>query len=296
MSNLVSSSISLPSLGERGDLYRYIEQVSNIPSLEAEEEVELANKFVLYKDIEAAQRLVTSHLKLVVKIAYKFKGYGLPLGELISEGNFGLMQAVKRFNPDLGYRLSTYATWWIKAAMQEYVIRTWSLVKIGTTAAQKKLFFNLGKLKRRILGAEMSRTLRKEEIRMIATELNVTDEEVSEMEQRLGQNDLSLNVKLGDSDDNHREALDYIQESRPNQEMMLVEKEDRQNRLALLAKAMEFLNDREKKIIQARRLSESPITLADLGKELEISTERVRQIEERAIEKLRSAMLPQYSA
>jgi RNA polymerase sigma-32 factor len=270
-------------LSNEAGFARYLQEIRQFPSLEAEEEYMLAKRYHEHEDISAAHKLVTSHLKLVPKIAMAFRGYGLPLVELVSEGNLGLMQAVKKFNPELGYRLATYAMWWIKASIQEYVLKSWSLVKIGTTAAQRKLFFNLRKLKRRLLNVE-SRDISDEEVNNIATQLNVSAQDVVEMNSRMAGGDFSLNNPV--AIDSEEEAIDLLPETRPNQESSLAEKQEMDRRKALFNNAMLKLNERERFILTERRLKEKPSTLEDLSQLLNISRERVRQIEERIIEKL----------
>jgi len=277
------SSLSLPVISQDIGLTQYLQEIAKFPCLEADEEYMLAKRLEQHQDIDAAHQLVTSHLRLVAKIAMGFRGYGLPLVELISEGNIGLMQAVKRFNADLGFRLSTYAIWWIKASIQEYVLRSWSLVKIGTTAAQKKLFFNLRKVKKTLASVE-SKSLSKEDIATIASELNVTESDVVEMNGRMSGNDFSLNDPIGiDSTD---EMIDMIPETRENQEVIMSANQEMSRKKGLFARAMAKLNARERFILTERRLKEVPTTLEDLSQIYNISRERVRQIEARAMEKL----------
>lgn len=260
----------------------YLRAINSIPSLEVAEEYSLAKKFIDEQDLSAAQKLVESHLKLVAKIALTFRNYGLPVVDLVSEGNIGLMQAVRKFDPEKGVRLSTYAMWWIRAAIQEFILKSWSLVKIGTTAAQKKLFFNLGRLKRKIAHTE-GREFQVSDYKQVAEELNVHESEVAEMDVRLKQ-DHFLDEPLGDEDGEN--MIDLIPETRANQEMLLLHAQEQRNRKALLYSAMGELNEREKHIINARKLSDSPATLEDLSTLYSISKERVRQIEEKALEKL----------
>ncbi|MGI4776137.1 MAG: RNA polymerase sigma factor RpoH [Janthinobacterium lividum] len=287
----MSKSVSLPSLSGDSGFYRYLQEINKIPSLTYEEEFSLAKAYLDDNNIEAAQKLVTSHLKLVAKIAVGYKNYGLPIPELVSEGNLGLMQAVKKFNPDLGFRLSTYAMWWIKASIQEYVLRSWSVVKIGTTAAQKKLFFSLGKIKRKITNL-YSRATTDEDFTQIAQELGVTHKEVREMNSRLFGSDLSLNNVITNQGDNSTsEMIEFLPETRPNQEMMLMSQQDSVNRRNLLDKAMKTLNPREFEILSARKLRESPVTLDELSIKYSISKERVRQVENKAFEKVQSFVL-----
>jgi RNA polymerase sigma-32 factor len=273
----------LPALtsGNKGFL-NYLRAINKIPSLELEEEHSLAQRFIDHQDVQAAKKLVESHLKLVAKIALTFRNYGLPMGDLVSEGNLGLMQAVKKFNPEKGFRLSTYAMWWIRASIQEFILKSWSLVKIGTTAAQKKLFFNLGKLKRKILNTE-GREFNSSDYKMVATELNVKEAEVAEMDSRLRQ-DKFLDEPIGDEDGAC--LIDVIPETRENHENMLARSQEKNIRKEMLHKAIKQLNEREQYIISARKLSETPATLDDLSKHFSVSKERVRQIEAKALEKL----------
>ena len=255
--------------------------------LAPEEEYMLAKRWREHEDADAAHKLVTSHLRLVAKIAMGYRGYGLPVNEIVSEGNVGLMQAVKRFEPDKGFRLATYAMWWIKASIQEYILRSWSLVKIGTTAAQKKLFFNLRKAKGQIKAIEDG-DLRPENVKLIATKLGVTEEEVISMNRRLAAPDHSLNAPL--RADSEGEWQDWLVDESPNQETILADREEKDDRSELLAEGMKALNERERAILTARRLKDEPATLEDLSKEFDISRERVRQIEVRAFEKLQRAI------
>ena len=275
------------TLTPEGGLHRYLSEIRNFPMLEQGEEYMLAKRWREHEDSEAAHKLVTSHLRLVAKIAMGYRGYGLPLAEIVSEGNVGLMQAVKRFEPDKGFRLATYAMWWIRASIQEYILRSWSLVKIGTTAAQKKLFFNLRKAKGQIKAIEEG-DLRPENVKQIATKLGVTEEEVISMNRRLAAPDHSLNAPL--RADSEGEWQDWLVDESPNQEMMLAEQEEKGDRSELLTEGLKALNDRERRILTARRLQEEPATLEDLSKEYDISRERVRQIEVRAFEKLQRAI------
>ncbi|MCB1425007.1 MAG: RNA polymerase sigma factor RpoH [Zhengella sp.] len=280
---------SLPSVvsGE-GGLTRYLEEIRRFPMLQPQEEYMLAKRYHEYGDTDAAHRLVTSHLRLVAKIAMGYRGYGLPIGEVISEGNVGLMQAVKKFEPERGFRLATYAMWWIKAAIQEYILRSWSLVKMGTTANQKRLFFNLRKVKGKIQALEEG-DLKPDQIREIATRLNVSEEEVVSMNRRLS-GDASLNAPIRATEGESGEWQDWLVDENDDQETMLVEQDELENRRAMLGKALDVLNERERRIFQARRLSEDPITLEDLSSEFGISRERVRQIEVRAFEKVQDAV------
>ncbi|MET3589284.1 RNA polymerase sigma-32 factor [Bartonella silvatica] len=269
-----------------GGLNRYLEEVRRFPILEPKEEYMLAQRYREHNDLKAAHKLVTSHLRLVAKIAMGYRGYGLPIGEVISEGNVGLMQAVKRFEPERGFRLATYAIWWIKASIQEYVLRSWSLVKIGTTANQKRLFFNLRKLKSKLQALD-SGDLNAKQVQEIATKLNVTEDEVISMNRRLG-GDTSLNVPLRTKVGENSEWQDWLVDDSSNQEQVLIEQSELQNRRSMLIDAMNNLNEREKRIFKARRLSDEPLTLEELSNEFHISRERVRQIEMRAFEKVQA--------
>ena len=272
---------------QEGGLTRYLAEIRNFPMLEPEEEYMLAKRWREHEDSDAAHRLVTSHLRLVAKIAMGYRGYGLPVNEIISEGNVGMMQAVKRFDPERGFRLATYAMWWIKASIQEYVLRSWSLVKIGTTAAQKKLFFNLRKAKGHIKAIEDG-DLRPENVKLIATKLGVTEAEVISMNRRLAAPDHSLNAPM--RADSEGEWQDWLVDDSPSAETMLAEREQKDDRSELLAEGMKVLNERERHILTERRLKDEPATLEDLSKEYDISRERVRQIEVRAFEKLQRAI------
>ncbi len=276
---------TLPSIvsGE-GGLSRYLEEIRRFPMLEPQEEYMLAKRYHEHDDSSAAHKLVTSHLRLVAKIAMGYRGYGLPIGEVISEGNVGLMQAVKKFEPERGFRLATYAMWWIKAAIQEYILRSWSLVKMGTTANQKRLFFNLRKVKGKIQALDDG-DLKPEQIAEIATRLNVSEEEVVSMNRRLS-GDASLNAPIRATEGESGEWQDWLVDDHQSQEEMLAEQDELENRRGMLASAMDVLNERERRIFEARRLAEDPITLEDLSGEFGISRERVRQIEVRAFEKV----------
>lgn len=280
---------NLPTLLGESGFQRYIKEVNNIPSLTKEEEFMLAKSYLEEKDINAAQKLVSSHLKLVVKIAMSFRNYGLPVTELVSEGNVGLMHAVKKYNPDLGYRLSTYAMWWIKAAIQEYVLKSWSLVKIGTTSAQKKLFFSLNKIKNKLMNL-YGRQIGVQDYNQIASELDVSVRDVEEMNTRLSGGDLSLNASVYD-DESGDEMQDYIADKTVDQESKLVAIEDISNKRSLLINALKELNERELDIIKCRKLAVEPATLDDLSQKYNISKERVRQIEARAFEKVQKIVL-----
>ncbi|WP_332059685.1 RNA polymerase sigma factor RpoH [Bartonella sp. CB74] len=271
-----------------GGLNHYLEEIHRFPMLEPKEEYMLAKRYHEHNDLKAAHRLVTSHLRLVAKIAMGYRGYGLPIGEVISEGNVGLMQAVKRFEPERGFRLATYAIWWIKASIQEYVLRSWSLVKMGTTANQKRLFFNLRKLKSSLQALDNS-DLNAEQVKEIATRLNVTEDEVVSMNRRLG-GDTSLNAPLRTNEGEDSEWQDWLVDDSDNQEQILIEQDELENRRSMLTYAMDNLNEREKRIFQARRLSDEPLTLEELSSEFNISRERVRQIEMRAFEKVQHSI------
>ena len=275
--------MNLPVLSSEGNLAVYLQEIKKFPILTAEEEYMLAKRYKEHGDSDAAHKLVTSHLRLVAKIAMGYRGYGLPVTDLISEGNVGIMQAVKRFDPEKGFRLATYAMWWIRAQIQEYVLHSWSLVKIGTTAAQKKLFFNLRKLKNQLTSID-SGNLSPENVREIATRLDVKEGEVIDMENRLFTSDQSLNVKLGEEHDT--EWQDLIEDKQETQDRIIENKDELDYRRSLFSKAFEVLNEREKAIIKLRKLSENPLKLEDLSKKYKISRERVRQIEEKALEKL----------
>jgi len=277
---------ALPVLANEGGLSRYLDEIRKFPMLEPSEEYMLAKRWREHGDRDAAHRLVTSHLRLVAKIAMGYRGYGLPISEVVSEGNVGLMQAVKRFEPEKGFRLATYAMWWIKAAIQEYILRSWSLVKMGTTANQKKLFFNLRKAKGRISALEEG-DLRPDQVKQIATQLGVTEQDVVDMNRRLG-GDASLNAPL--REEGEGEWQDWLVDDSASQESVLAAEEEGQNRLQALRNALGVLNPRERRIFEARRLSDDPMTLEDLSTEFGVSRERVRQIEVRAFEKVQEAV------
>ena len=277
----------LPTLSPEGSLTRYLQEIRKFPMLDAEEEYMLAKAWAEHDDSDAAHKLVTSHLRLVAKIAMGYRGYGLPVAELIAEGNVGMMQAVKRFDPEKGFRLATYAMWWIRAAIQEYILRSWSLVKIGTTAAQKKLFFNLRRIKGRIQAMEEG-DLKPDQVEHIAKQLGVTDEDVINMNRRMAAGDHSLNAPMTAEGDG--EWLDWLVDEGPNQETLVADEEELEQRRSMLGEAMEALNERERHILTERRLKDEPTTLEDLSKVYDISRERVRQIEVRAFEKLQKAM------
>ena len=279
---------SLPILSGEGGLSLYLTQIKKFPMLDAEEEYMLAKNWKDSGNLKSAHKLVTSHLRLVAKIAMGYRGYGLPVSELISEGNIGLMQAVKKFDPDRGFRLATYAMWWIKAGIQEYVLRSWSLVKMGTTAAQKKLFFNLKKIKKQIAPSEEG-DLRKEQVNEISKRLGVKSDEVVSMNRRMMGQEKSLNDPI--KSDEKGEWQDWVVDENLDQELYISQKQELDEKKSLLKDAIKILNERERNIIQDRKLSEDPKTLDELSKKYKISRERIRQIETKAFEKLQKAML-----
>jgi len=283
----MAQAATLPILTAESGLSRYLEEIRRFPMLEPQDEYMLAKRWREHGDRDAAHKLVTSHLRLVAKIAMGYRGYGLPISEVISEGNVGLMQAVKRFEPEKGFRLATYAMWWIKAAIQEYILRSWSLVKMGTTANQKKLFFNLRKAKSKISALEEG-DLRPDQVKLIARRLGVTEQDVVDMNRRLG-GDVSLNAPIRDEGDSG-EWQDWLVDDESDQETRLAESEESDNRRKALGEALTVLNDRERRIFEARRLADDPITLEDLASEFGVSRERVRQIEVRAFEKVQRAV------
>jgi RNA polymerase sigma-32 factor len=283
----MARTAALPALKAESGLSHYLNEIRRFPILEPQEEYMLARSWREHGDREAVQKLVTSHLRLVVKIAIGYRGYGLPISEVISEGSVGLMQAVKRFEPEMGFRLATYAMWWIKAAIQEYILRSWSLVKMGTTANQKKLFFNLRKAKSKISALEEG-DLRADQVQVIAERLGVTERDVVDMNRRLG-GDTSLNAPIRDDGDGG-EWQDWLVDDAPSQERILAESEESDNRHKALVSALDVLNERERRIFEARRLADDPITLEDLASEFDVSRERVRQIEERSFEKVQKAV------
>jgi len=283
----MARAATLPVLTAEGGLSRYLEEIRRFPMLEPQEEYMLAKSWREHGDRDAAHKLVTSHLRLVAKIAMGYRGYGLPISEVISEGNVGLMQAVKRFEPEKGFRLATYAMWWIKAAIQEYILRSWSLVKMGTTANQKKLFFNLRKAKSKISALEEG-DLRPDQVKLIAKRLGVTEQDVVDMNRRLG-GDVSLNAPIREDGDSG-EWQDWLVDEGTSQEARLVESEESDNRRKALGEALSVLNERERRIFEARRLVDEPITLEELADEFGVSRERVRQIEVRAFEKVQKAV------
>ncbi len=285
----MSNYANLPAPSPEGGLNRYLQEIRKFPMLEPEEEYMLAKRWVEQEDSAAAHKMVTSHLRLAAKIAMGYRGYGLPQAEVISEANVGLMQAVKRFDPEKGFRLATYAMWWIRASIQEYILRSWSLVKLGTTSAQKKLFFNLRKAKARI-GALEEGDLRPENVKRIATELGVTEDEVISMNRRLSGGDASLNATVGSEGEGTMQWQDWLEDEDADQAADYAERDEMDARRELLAAAMEVLNDRERDILVQRRLSEETVTLEDLSAQYDVSRERIRQIEVRAFEKLQKRM------
>ena len=282
-----TKNYNLPILSNEGGLSAYLAQIKKFPMLDAEEEYMLAKNWKQTGNLKSAEKLVTSHLRLVAKIAMGYKGYGLPVNEMISEGNVGLMQAVKKFEPEKGFRLATYAMWWIKASIQEYILRSWSLVKIGTTTAQKKLFFNLKKLKNQI-APKSEGDLKNEHVTEIANKLNVNENEVVSMNRRLAGKEHSLNAPVGEDGDQWQ---DWIVDKEMDQELKFAQKEEMDQRKDLLKDSIKILNDREKEILYSRRLTDEPLTLEDLSKKFKISRERIRQIENKAFEKLQKHML-----
>ncbi|PQA88522.1 RNA polymerase sigma factor RpoH [Hyphococcus luteus] len=288
MSNALTTTPG--ALTPEGSLSRYLAEIRKFPMLEKDEEYMLAKRFAEHEDADAAQKLITSHLRLVAKIAMGYRGYGLPIGEVISEGNVGLMQAVKRFDPDKGFRLATYAMWWIRASIQEYILRSWSLVKIGTTAAQKKLFFNLRKLKGQIDAVDEG-DLNAEQVEHIATKLGVTNDDVISMNRRMSGGEASLNAPMGKDAEGGGEWQDWlVDENAVNPEAKLANEDEYDMRMGLLEQALATLNEREQHILTERRLKDDPSTLEELSQEYGVSRERVRQIEVRAFEKLQKAM------
>jgi RNA polymerase sigma-32 factor len=280
---------SLPSIAAgEGGLNRYLDEVRKFPMLEPQQEYMLAKRYQEHDDRKAAHQLVTSHLRLVAKIAMGYRGYGLPIGEVISEGNVGLMQAVKKFDPEKGFRLATYAMWWIKASIQEYILRSWSLVKMGTTANQKRLFFNLRRLKGRLQAIEDG-DMRPEQVAEIATKLGVPEEDVISMNRRLS-GDASLNAPIKSADGDAGQWQDWLTDDHESQEAVLIEQDELDARKSMLSRALKVLNERERRIFEARRLTEDPVTLEELSAEFDVSRERVRQIEVRAFEKVQEAV------
>jgi RNA polymerase sigma-32 factor len=282
-----TKNYNLPTLSNEGGLSAYLAQIKKFPMLDAEEEYMLAKNWKTNGNIKSAEKLVTSHLRLVAKIAMGYKGYGLPINEMISEGNVGLMQAVKKFEPEKGFRLATYAMWWIKASIQEYILRSWSLVKIGTTTAQKKLFFNLKKIKNQI-APQSEGDLKEEHVTKIANKLDVSKAEVVSMNRRLAGKEFSLNAQVGEDGD---EWQDWLIDKELDHDLKIAQQEEMENRKELLNHAVKILNDREREILYSRKLNDEPTTLEDLSKKYKISRERVRQIENKAFEKVQKHML-----
>ncbi|WP_296418451.1 RNA polymerase sigma factor RpoH [Pseudooctadecabacter sp.] len=285
----MSSYTNLPAPSPEQGLNRYMQEIRKFPMLEPDEEYMLAKRWVDHEDTEAAHKMVTSHLRLAAKIAMGYRGYGLPQAEVISEANVGLMQAVKRFDPEKGFRLATYAMWWIRASIQEYVLRSWSMVKLGTTSAQKKLFFNLRKAKSRI-GALEDGDLRPENVKRIANDLGVTEDEVISMNRRMSGGDASLNATVGSEGEGTMQWQDWLEDEDADQASDYEARDELEARRELMAEAMEVLNDREKDILMQRRLAEETVTLEDLSGQYDVSRERIRQIEVRAFEKLQKKM------
>ncbi len=286
---MMTSYANLPAPSPEQGLNRYLQEIRKFPLLEPEEEYMLAKRWADHADANAAHKMVTSHLRLAAKIAMGYRGYGLPQAEVISEANVGLMQAVKRFDPERGFRLATYAMWWIRASIQEYILRSWSLVKLGTTSAQKKLFFNLRKAKSKI-GALEEGDLRPENVAQIARDLNVTEQDVVDMNRRLSGGDASLNATVGSDGDSTSQWQDWLEDEDADQATAYAESEELDARRAMLMHAMDTLNEREKDILVQRRLQDEPLTLEELSERYEVSRERIRQIEVRAFEKLQARM------
>ncbi|SHM04477.1 RNA polymerase, sigma 32 subunit, RpoH [Roseovarius litoreus] len=285
----MSNYKNLPAPSPEGGLNRYLQEIRKFPLLEPEEEYMLAKRWVEEQDTEAAHRMVTSHLRLAAKIAMGYRGYGLPTAEVISEANVGLMQAVKRFDPERGFRLATYAMWWIRASIQEYILRSWSMVKLGTTSAQKKLFFNLRKAKAKI-GALEEGDLRPENVKQIAHDLGVTEAEVISMNRRMSGGDASLNAQIGSDGEGSMEWQDWLEDEDADQASDYERRDELEARREMLARAMDVLNERERDILTQRRLSDETVTLEDLSAQYDVSRERIRQIEVRAFEKLQDRM------
>ena len=286
---MATTYANLPAPSPEQGLNRYLQEIRKFPMLEPEEEYILAKRWVEDQDTASAHKMVTSHLRLAAKIAMGYRGYGLPQAEVISEANVGLMQAVKRFDPEKGFRLATYAMWWIRAAIQEYILRSWSLVKLGTTSAQKKLFFNLRKAKARI-GALEDGDLRPEHVQRIANDLNVTEDEVVSMNRRLSGGDASLNATISNDGEGSAQWQDWLEDEEADQATDFAERDEFETRMGLLTSAMDVLNDREKDILTRRRLEDEPVTLEELSGVYDVSRERIRQIEVRAFEKLQKRM------
>ncbi|WP_321364018.1 RNA polymerase sigma factor RpoH [uncultured Celeribacter sp.] len=285
----MSNYANLPAPSPEQGLNRYLQEIRKFPMLEPEEEYMLAKRWVDHEDATAAHKLVTSHLRLAAKIAMGYRGYGLPQAEVVSEANVGLMQAVKRFDPEKGFRLSTYAMWWIRASIQEYILRSWSLVKLGTTSAQKKLFFNLRKAKARI-GAFEDGDLHPDNVKQIATDLGVTEDEVISMNRRMSGGDASLNATVGSDEEGSAQWQDWLEDENADQAADYEARDEMDTRRQLLVQAMDVLNEREKDILMQRRLKDQPVTLEELSSQYEVSRERIRQIEVRAFEKLQKRM------
>lgn len=285
----MSNYANLPAPSPEQGLNRYLQEIRKFPMLEPEEEYMLAKRWVDHEDANAAHKLVTSHLRLAAKIAMGYRGYGLPQAEVVSEANVGLMQAVKRFDPEKGFRLSTYAMWWIRASIQEYILRSWSLVKLGTTSAQKKLFFNLRKAKARI-GAFEDGDLHPDNVKQIATDLGVTEDEVISMNRRMSGGDASLNATVGSDEEGSAQWQDWLEDENADQAADYEARDEMDTRRQLLVQAMDVLNEREKDILMQRRLKDQPVTLEELSSQYEVSRERIRQIEVRAFEKLQKRM------
>ncbi|AJE48006.1 RNA polymerase sigma factor RpoH [Celeribacter indicus] len=285
----MSNYANLPAPSPEQGLNRYLQEIRKFPMLEPEEEYMLAKRWVDHEDASAAHKLVTSHLRLAAKIAMGYRGYGLPQAEVISEANVGLMQAVKRFDPEKGFRLATYAMWWIRASIQEYILRSWSLVKLGTTSAQKKLFFNLRKAKARI-GALEEGDLHPDNVKQIAHDLGVTEDEVVSMNRRMSGSDASLNATVGNDEEGSAQWQDWLEDENANQAAEYEARDELESRRELLVQAMDVLNDREKDILLQRRLKDQPVTLEELSSQYQVSRERIRQIEVRAFEKLQKRM------
>ena len=285
----MSNYANLPAPTPEGGLNRYMQEIRKFPLLEPEEEYMLAKRWVEEHDTEAAHKMVTSHLRLAAKIAMGYRGYGLPQAEVISEANVGLMQAVKRFDPEKGFRLATYAMWWIRASIQEYILRSWSMVKLGTTSAQKKLFFNLRKAKSKI-GALEEGDMRPENVRQIAADLGVTEDEVISMNRRMSGGDASLNATVGSEGEGTMQWQDWLEDEDADQAADYERQDELEARRELLAEAMDVLNDRERDVLSQRRLSDQPVTLEELSGQYDVSRERIRQIEVRAFEKLQKRM------
>lgn len=279
-------ALSLPAISPDQGLRTYLREIQQFPILDADEEYMLAKRWAEYMDYDAAHKLVTSHLRLVAKIASGYRGYGLPMAELIAEGNLGLMQAVKKFEPERGFRLSTYAMWWIRASIQEFVLRSWSLVKMGSSAAQKRLFFNLKKMKKRLQTVDSGKVLTPDEVRQIASELDVSEQDVIDMDSRMGAHDQHLNARIGGADGEGAEYGDLLADPTESHETLIGEDQEFRQKRALMLSAIASLNPREREIIELRRLDEDAATLEELSQKFSISRERVRQIETRALEKM----------